>query len=182
MILFIEVFIQVLKTLKNNDIQYMIVGSLAAMVYGDPRLTRDMDLVVEISPNEAEKLEKLFPLEQYYCPPLEVLKSEIIHRGQFNLIHQDSGLKIDIMLRKQTAHAIEEFGRRREVELWNGFEAFLASPEDIIVKKLDFYRMGGSEKHLTDIRGIVAETNLDQDYLNTWIQRLGLTSEWQKTK
>lgn len=179
---FIEIFVQVLKILKDNDIKYMVVGSLAAMVYGDPGLTRVMDLVVEISPNDAEKLEKLFPLDRFYCPPIEVLKFEIVHRGQFNFIHHDSGLKVDVMIKKQSEHAIEEFNRRQEIALWEGFIATVATAEDVIIKKLDFYRMGGSEKHLTDIRRIVAETALDNDYLNKWIIQLGLANEWKKTK
>lgn len=98
------------------------------------------------------------------------------------MIHHESGLKIDIMLRKLPEHSVEEFGRRKKVEFWNGFEAFVASPEDIIIKKLEFYRMGGSEKHLTDIRGIVAETPLDDKYLSGWIAKLGLHQEWKKTQ
>ena len=77
---------------------------------------------------------------------------------------------------------IEEFNRRQEIALWEGFIATVATAEDVIIKKLDFYRMGGSEKHLTDIRGIVAETALDNDYLNKWIIQLGLANEWKKTK
>jgi hypothetical protein len=56
----------------------------------------------------------------------------------------------------------------------------MASPEDVILKKLDFYRQGGSEKHLKDIRGIMAETELDKAYLQTWVQKLNLSAEWSK--
>ncbi len=103
-------------------------------------------------------------------------------RKRSNLIHHESGLKIDIMLRKMSEHSIEEFGRRKKIEFWNGFEAFVASPEDIIIKKLEYYRMRGSEKHLTDIRGIVAETSLDNEYLSRWLTKLSLQQEWQKAQ
>lgn len=158
----------------------MVVGSVASMVYGEPRMTHDLDVVIDILPADSVKLETLFPLEEFYCPPLEVLRSEIVHRGQFNLMHHESGLKIDLMIRKATAHSLEEFERRRQVPFWKGVEVFLASPEDIILKKLVFYREGGSEKHLKDIRGIVAETPLDESYLQKWLETLGLRGEFAK--
>ena len=96
------------------------------------------------------------------------------------MIHHESGLKIDMMIRKQSPHAIEEFRRRRRISFWKGFEAFLACPEDVIIKKLEFYREGGSEKHLTDIRGILANTKVDQDYLDNWLTELQLGKYWSK--
>jgi hypothetical protein len=144
----IQIFFSILREFEQNNIEYMVVGSIASTVYGEPRMTHDMDLVLRISVRDVSKLETIFLPEKYYCPPLDILKSEIVHRGQFNLIHQDSGLKIDIMICKETEHAISEFNRRRKVSFWNGNEVYLASPEDIIIKKLDFFRQGGSEKHL----------------------------------
>jgi len=174
----IATFFDVLKKFDENHIQYMVVGSMASMVYGEPRMTHDLDVVVNILPKDAHTLETLFPPSEYYCPPLEVMQSEVVHQGQFNLIHQESGLKIDLVIRKNTEHAISEFARRRKMPFWNGSEAFLASPEDIVIKKLDFYRQGGSEKHLRDIRGILSETPLDENYLSRWISVLGLEREW----
>jgi len=134
----------------------------------------------DILPKDAAKLEKLFPIEEFYCPPFEVLSSEIIHRGQFNLMHHHSGLKIDIMLRKTNNHSVEEFKRRRQVPFWKGVHVYLASPEDIILKKLVYFREGGSEKHLKDIRGIMAETPLDEKYIQQWITDLRLQTEYEK--
>lgn len=147
------------------------------MIYGEPRMTHDLDLVVEVAPGDAARFGELFPEERFYCPPIEVIRSEIVHRGQFNLIHHDSGLKIDLMIRKETAHGRGEFARRRRVPFWEGTEAFVASAEDVILKKLDFFRQGGSEKHLRDIRGILAETEIDRAYLDLWVGKLGLERE-----
>jgi hypothetical protein len=108
----IETFFSVIQKLEEKEIPYMVVGSIASMIYGEARLTRDMDLVIDILPSDAQKFESLFPLEQFYCPPLEVVKSEIVHRGQFNLIHHDTGLKIDMMVRKATEHSVVEFERK----------------------------------------------------------------------
>jgi hypothetical protein len=176
----LEVFQDVLSKFERAPIPYMVVGSLASIVYGEPRMTNDMDLVVEVQTSDAEKIEKLFPLEGFYCPPIEVLRAEIVSRGQFNLLHHNSGLKIDVMIRKQSPHAVEEFKRRQKLSFSKNFEAFLAAPEDIIIKKLSFYREGGSEKHLTDIRGILANTEVDMPYIQKWVDALSLKQEWDK--
>lgn len=174
------VFQDVLQRLESAQINYMVVGSLSSIVYGEPRMTKDMDIVVDVQSQDVEKFQKLFPIEGFYCPPSEILKAEIVSRGQFNLIHHDSGLKIDVLVRKQSPHAIEEFKRRQKISFWQGFEASIASPEDVIIKKLEYYREGGSEKHITDIRGILANTEMDSTYLESWIRRLGLDEAWGK--
>jgi hypothetical protein len=174
------VFRDVLQRLEGAGIPYMVVGSLSSIVYGEPRMTKDMDIVIDIQAQGTSKFEELFPIDGFYCPPSEILRAEIVSRGQFNLIHHDSGLKIDVMIRKQSPHAIEEFKRRKKLSFWKGFEAWIASPEDVIIKKLEFYREGGSEKHITDIRGILANSDVDQKYLETWISKLVLSEVWGK--
>jgi hypothetical protein len=176
----IPAFLAVIQKLEEQGIPYMVVGSVAAMIYGEPRLTHDLDLVIDIFPKDASKLVSLFSQEEFYCPPLEVLRSEIVSRGQFNLIHHESGLRFDFMIRKETEHALGEFARRRKTPFWQGCEVYVASAEDVILKKLDFFRQGGSEKHIRDIRGILAETPVDEPYLKDWISRLGLSVQWEK--
>lgn len=178
----IEVYLDVLKRLEKNNIAYMVVGSVASMVYGEPRMTHDLDLVIQVHPQDAEKFTTTFATSEFYCPPIELLRAEIIHYGQFNLLHHESGLKIDLVVRKNTEHAKREFERRRKLSLWKDNEIFVASPEDIIIKKLDYFRQGGSEKHLKDIRGILAQTDIDQHYLNDWINKLNLVIEWQQAQ
>ncbi len=176
----LDTFKVILLKFEATQIPYMIVGSLSSIVYGEPRMTNDMDIVLDIHVEDAERIETLFPLEGYYCPPIEVLKAEIVARGQFNLLDHDSGLKIDIVVRKQSPHSIEEFRRRKKMAFSKNFSAYIASPEDIIIKKLEFYRLGGSEKHIGDIRGILANTSIDKEYLDSWIQKLSLQSAWSK--
>ncbi len=178
----LEIFAEVIKTLEKQNIEYMVVGSVASIIYGEPRMTQDMDIVININPQDANKIESSFPLEQYYCPPLEVIKAELNQRGQFNLLHHKSGLKIDVMIRKNSPHSIEEFKRRHKVSFIKDFEVYLAKPEDVIIKKLVFYREGNSAKHITDIRGILSETPVDHDYLNKWITELNLSNEYALTQ
>lgn len=176
----LDVLQDVVTRFGKENIEYFLVGSLAAMYYGRPRFTNDVDLVVQIHPQQVSRFEALFPIEDYYCPPKEVLHDEVARRGSFNLIHQASGIKIDIVIYKNTDFYRSELDRRKKVLLLPQLEVFIASPEDIIIKKLDFYREGNSEKHLTDIREILIGSSTDEKYLEDWIDRLGLTNEWAK--
>ena len=178
----IEVLNDVTKRLDTANIHYFLVGSLAAMFYSRPRFTNDIDLVLRINPDQIQVFEKAFSLDQYYCPPNEVLKDEILRGGMFNLIHHESGIKIDIVLLNKTEFYQSEFQRRKKVELIPGLFVYIATAEDIIIKKLDFYREGGSEKHIQDIREILAENSLDKYYIQKWVEYFGLSSQWQKAQ
>ena len=174
----IATFLEVTQKLEAAEIPYMIVGSVASMTYGEPRMTHDLDLVVQVLPKDAAKFEQIFSSEEYYCPPEEIVKPEILRQGQFNLIHHDTGLKIDIVIRKGSEHAKTEFARRLRIPFWQNSEVFMASPEDVILKKLEYFREGASQKHLRDIQGILAQTQIDEAYLQGWISKLGLQLQW----
>jgi hypothetical protein len=89
-----------ISRLVNLEADYLITGSVAAIIYGEPRLTHDIDLVLEILTENIDSLITAFPKEQFYVPPAEILKNEIrrTERGHFNLIHYESGFKADIYL------------------------------------------------------------------------------------
>ena len=176
----VEVLRDVVVRFDKENIPYFLVGSLGSMYYGRPRFTKDVDLVVQLHPSAAQKFARIFPIEDYCCPPLEVLQDEVVRRGSFNLIHQQSGIKIDIVLYKDTEYHRSEFSRRAQVEILPQFHVYIAAPENIILKKLDYYREGGAEKHLTDIREVLAGSQIDDEYLQLWIAKLGLTNEWGK--
>ena len=166
--------------LEMARVEYMTVGSIASTVYGEPRLTRDLDLVIRAHRDIARLFMEMFPAEEYYLPPREVIVQEFTRQGQFNLLHNPSGLKVDVVVQKSTSHGLAEFERRRRLELLPGVLAWIAAPEDVIIAKLRFYRDGESEKHLKDIRGILAQTPVDMMYLESWIQSLELSSSWAK--
>jgi hypothetical protein len=178
----INEFFNVIKKIENSDIQYMVVGSIASIIYGEPRMTHDLDIVVNILPGDAKRLEQIFPKEQFYCPPIEIIKSEIVSHGQFSIIEHDSGLKIDFVILKNSEHALCEFKRKARVPFLADLEINIATPEDIIIKKLEFYREGESFKHIRDIRGILSETSIDYDYLYLWIDKLDLKKQWQQVQ
>jgi hypothetical protein len=178
--LMVEVYLSFIQRLEKNSIDYMVVGSIASSVYGDPRLTHDLDIVVKLELEDAGIFERIFPENEYYCPPTDVIAQEIKKSGQFNLIHHESGYKMDVILVRKVLHDTEEFKRRQKVPFWKGQSVFMATPEDIIIKKLEFYRKGGSEKHLRDIASILRHTEVDNPYLDKWIATLALQNEWKK--
>ena len=161
----------------------MVSGSVASIVYGEPRLTNDIDLVVVLSAAHIQQLAVLFPLDRFYCPPPEVIAAEARRprRGHLNLIHQDTGLKADLYLAGSEPLQAWGLARRRRVELGPGQSIWIAPPEYVILKKLEYFREGRSEKHLTDIRGMLAVSGdeIDSSFLDAQIANLGLAAEWQ---
>ena len=178
----LDVLNDVIQRFDKIGIQYYLVGSLASMYYSRPRFTNDIDLVVQISTSQIANFEKEFPLTDYYCPPLEILRDEIIRKGSFNLIHQKSGFKIDVVVNKMNEFHQSEFSRRKKVQLTPDISAFIASAENIILKKLEYYKEGTSEKHLTDVQGILASEKIDLEYLELWIVKMNLHDVWAKAK
>lgn len=169
----------IVQTLESLEIPYMITGSHASAYYGEPRFTRDIDIVAELKEGQVDAFVKFFPADEFYCDK-DVIKAEIKRQGQFNIIQAASGLKIDIILVKTTPFAKTEFSRRKRALLFVDKEADFAAPEDVIIKKMDFYKEGGSEKHLRDITGILKISGdiIDRSYISEWTQRLGLTDIW----
>ena len=177
-----QVFI---SRLNRLDIGYMVTGAVASIVYGEPRLTHDIDLVVELSDKNARKIVEGFPSDEFYCPPLEVIKLETSRplRGHFNIIHHESGFKADIYIlgvdelhhwAKSNKKAIEMEGER----FW------VAPPEYVIIRKLQYYREGGSDKHLKDIVGMIQISceRIDLEVLTEKVKRYGLEEQWQEAQ
>ncbi len=180
MIPFIETFQRAVRRLEDANISYAIVGSIASTIYGEPRLTCYLDIVVDVKSQQASFLKELFGPLEYSCPPIEILGSEISSCGQFSILHNSTGLKIDLFVKKDTDIEQSCFDRRQQIEIWDGFLAYLASPEDVIIKKLKSFYEGGFEKHIRDIRGILVNSDLDQGYLKKWVAQLDLENEWKK--
>lgn len=177
---FVQYFI---VPLNQTEISYMITGSIASIVYGEPRLTHDIDIVITITNDEIVKLMNVFPPEKYYCPPEEVLhiESRRAQRGHFNIIHHESGLKADFYFLSAEAYQREAMKRRVKKELLNE-EFWLAPLEYVILWKLLYYREGQSEKHLQDIRQMleVSHAKIDHEIIREYIERFSLAREWSQ--
>jgi hypothetical protein len=179
---FIGIFI---SKLNNLNVRYVVTGAVASIIYGEIRLTHDIDLVIELNTSDIERFIAAFPLEAFYCPPPEVIYLEITRpqRGHFNLIHHDTGFKADIYASGQDELHQWALDNRKRVD-FGGEELWLAPPEYVILRKLEYYREGGSDKHLRDISGILelSLNQIDIKLLEKKIMDLGLEEEWQRYK
>jgi hypothetical protein len=163
-------------------IPYMVTGSTAGIVYGEPRMTHDIDVVAQLTMRDVPAFVAAFPLEEFYCPPEDVLAIEVRRgaRGHCNLIHHESGFKADVYIAFDELHRWA-LAHRRTIEL-DGLRMQLAPPEYVIVRKMEYFREGRSEKHLRDIRSMLAtsEALVDRELLERKIDEHGLRAEWQR--
>ena len=173
----IELFV---RPLHQGGFKYIVSGSVAAMLYGEPRLTHDIDFVIFFRPTEIAMLSQIFPSSEFYLPLPETITTELNReRGHFNVIHVESGLKADFYIvgNDELHHWAFLNSKRLTV---NDTDVRLAPPEYVIVRKLEYYREGHSEKHLRDIRSMLAVSGdqINKDALDGWIQRRLLAKQW----
>lgn len=174
-----ELLHRIVVAFERFQIPYLVTGSVASMAYGEPRLTNDIDIVAVINESHIVGLLAAFLPGEFYISD-EMIRQAIRERGQFNIIHPASGLKVDVMIRQDTPFDRSLFRRIRRISPADFYQANFASPEDVIIKKMEYYREGGSEKHLRDITGIlkISSKEIDQDYISEWVERLGLIEIW----
>lgn len=174
---------RVIEVFEGFDVSYMVVGSVASSAYGEPRLTQDIDIVAKLTIDDVGPLCRAFPPPDFYLAReavLQALRSE----GQFNILHPASGNKVDVILPRNDAWGRMQVSRRRRLEILPKLEGYAASPEDVMLSKMAYYREGGSEKHLRDITGImkVSGDDVDRAYVTQWARELGLTEIWQAVR
>ncbi len=171
------------RPLESAGLAYMVTGATAAIVYGKPRYTNDVDIVIVLPAAAAGKLHAAFPGTEYYVPPVETIREEAGRpfHAHFNVIHEESGYKADFYPIGSDPLHRWALDKRRLTELPGG-SVWVAPPEYVILRKLEYFREGGSTKHLTDIRAMldVSGDSIDRAVLAEWIARLGLQAEWGK--
>ena len=169
--------------LEKLELRYFVTGSVAAIYYGEPRFTNDIDVVVDLPEERIPDLLGSFPPGEFYLSE-EALRHAVERRGSCNVIHVPTSLKIDVMVAADTLFNRSRFERATRVQPGDALEAQFASAEDVILKKMDFFRQGGSEKHLRDITGIlmVSGDQLDHDYIENWADHMGLETIWRTIK
>ena len=176
----IEVFRYTIDTLERLAFPYMLVGSFASIAYGEPRLTQDIDIVVDLSVPEVPAFCAAFPSPEFYVSE-QAVREAVQGRFQFNVLHPSSGNKIDFILARADAWGRVQMERRQRVRLLENCEGFTARPEDVILGKLWYYAEGGSEKHLRDITGIlrISGAAVDRADIGRWAEKLGYSEIWQ---
>ena len=174
---FAQLLAMVVDLLDRASIPYMVTGSLASSFFGEPRSTRDVDVVIDPKADGLRRLVDDLRAAGFYVDREAALQA-LDFRSQFNAIASD-GSKIDFIVRRDRPFSIEEFGRRQPATLL-GTSAFVASAEDVIVAKLEWAAASGSDRQLADVAGIVSVADqLDVAYIERWVGALGLEEAWR---
>jgi len=172
-------FRRIVTALDRVGIPYMLTGSLACSYHGSPRSTQDIDIVIAPTSEQLHALVKQLPEPEHYVnldTALEALQSET----QFNVVDLSTGWKIDFIIRKSRQFSRAEFDRRAAVEFL-GLRVFVASAEDIVLSKLEWARLGQSQRQVEDVSRLLMMRwdSLDLDYLRRWVSTLGLEEQWR---
>jgi len=155
-------------------IPHMFSGSLASSFHGEPRATKDVDIVISATAEQVARF--VASLGDEFYADTEAGRRACIDRGTFNVIHWGTGWKADLIVCKDRAFSREEFSRRRPMEML-GMRLFIVSPEDTILSKLEWAKKGESERQLRDAAGVLLAqgARLDRSYLLRWAAELGVS-------
>lgn len=162
----------IINRLESANIPYMLSGSVAANFYTIPRMTRDIDIVVQVQAPDAERIYSLFSGEFYVNK--DMIRNAVIERSMFNIIHNEGVVKVDFIVRKDSEYRKLEFERRRSI-LFEGSKINIVSAEDLIISKLYWAKDSMSEMQIRDVRNLLKTVSgIDSGYMAKWINTLGL--------
>lgn len=172
-----HLLIKIAKILEQLKIPYIITGGMAVFVWGRPRFTADIDIVVELNLATAEKLIPILrSLSKASYIDEDAVKNAIGRFGEFNFIDGESGIKVDFWVIKDDAFNISRIKRRVSKNILR-HKVFFISPEDLILSKLLWYKSAGTSRHLEDVESIlkISGNKLDMKYLKQWAKKLGVS-------
>jgi hypothetical protein len=165
------------EPLEAIGVSYMITGGVASVIYGDPRFTRDVDIVMELQQAEIAALGSAFVPAAFYVPPVEVLEVETSRPGggHFNIIHRETALRADVYIAGGDPLTVWAFGRRVRLRV-GGAQIWVAPIEYVILRKLEYYDQSGSDRHLRDVAMMlrISGDSVDSGSLLHWAERLEL--------
>ncbi len=171
----IDIVREVSRRLDGAGLDYMLTGSMALNYYAEPRMTRDIDLVLVLPPSRIDEMVGLFQTDFYVSA--DAVRGAFDGGRMFNFIHLNSVIKVDFILRKPGTFRENEFARRRRIQV-AGFETWIVSKEDLVLSKLAWAKDSMSEKQLDDVRSLLA-SGVDENYMGMWTKELGLDSLMQ---
>jgi hypothetical protein len=175
-----DFFDRLITALERAGVPYMLTGSYASGMYGIPRATNDVDVVIAPTPEELRRLLREFPDDRYYADEEDAFQS-FAAQSQFNVIDFATSWKADLIFRKDREFSRTEFARRCLHSI-GGRTVYLVSPEDILIAKLEWAKLGESERQIEDAAGVVRRqgATLDRAYVERWVDELELDRQWQK--
>ncbi len=172
----------IVAELDRFGIPHMVAGSFASTLHGEPRTTRDIDLVIDPDEPSLQRLADELDRSRFYVSK-EAVGEAWERRGQFNVVLLDSGWKADLIIRKDRPFSHSEFERRQHATIGDA-QVFVATAEDTIVAKLEWAREGESERQLRDVAGILGMSGdrLDHAYVERWVREMGLGEVWTRAQ
>jgi hypothetical protein len=175
-----ELLASIIERLEQAGIPYMVTGSLASSYHGEPRATRDIDIVIDPDAGALAQLVDSLRAAGFYVDR-DVAFDAPAARSQFNAIGPDAS-KVDFIIRRDRPFSIEEFGRRQRADLL-GTPGFVTTAEDLVIAKLEWAAVSGSDRQLADVAGILAiAERLDTGYIDRWVGALGLEDAWRSLR
>jgi len=168
----IDILRDVSSRLARAGVDYMVTGSMAMNAYAEPRMTRDIDIVIQASLSDLGKIMNVF--EGDYLISKDAFFNAIRANSMVNIVHLKSLIKIDFIFRKKSEYGELEFNRRKRFKIQD-FETFLVTVEDLILSKLDWSKDSLSELQSRDIRNLLRTESIDTRYLEQWANKLGLS-------
>jgi hypothetical protein len=174
----------VIDILEAIGIEYVIWGGVAAVLYGEPRFTRDMDIMVRLSYDQARTMARLLEEEDGYYVSTEAIQDALDRHAYFNVIHIETGIKIDFCVAGRDPIHVWAFEHRRVKNFDEFRQAAYMPPESVVLTKLRAYQDSGSTRHLDDIRGIlrVSGPELDVTYIDREAARVGVFGAWRELR
>ncbi|HZX10415.1 MAG TPA: hypothetical protein VFG01_05650 [Acidobacteriota bacterium] len=176
-----ELLLFVVGCFEKLKIPYLVTGAIASIAYGEPRFTNGIDMVIDIHPAHIHEFKSCFPENEFYLD-VDSMKQAINHRSQFNIIHPESGLKVDVIISKKDDFDQSRFARTKKLNVSEKKSVNFASPEDVIIKKLQYFKKGHSEKHLRDCASMlkISSDLIDRDYISFWSKKLSISILWEE--
>lgn len=172
-----------IRPLNKLGWRYLVSGSVAAVLYDVPRMAHAVDFIVSLRMEEIQRLTSLLHVPEFYVPPAEVIADEIARsfNGHFKVIHPGTGFTADFYPAGHDELHGWAFRNARHLQ-FRGATLAVAPPEYGIIRKLEYFREGGSEKHLRDIRAMLKVSGdlIRHAELEEWIQRRDLKNEWNQ--
>lgn len=173
-----RVLVDVVDRLEREHLEYMISGSIALSAYVRPRMTRDIDVVVAVNRGQADVLLRAFRGDYYL--DADATTRAVTERRLVNAVHDETLVKVDLIIRKDHPFRTAEFGRRRQITV-HGRVMWVVTPEDLLLSKLLWAAESASTVQQDDAR-LLARTDMDWPYIESWAGRLGLTEAVERLR
>lgn len=177
-----QFLVKIADILDLVKIPYFVTGGMAILIWGRPRFTADIDIIVEMKLKDVNILVKhLSSFGETSYVDKEMIKEALANEGEFNFVHGDTGIKVDFWVMKKDAFGEAKLERRVGKDIL-GRTVYFSSPEDLILSKLEWRKLGAGEKHIIDADSVlkISGNKLDMDYIKKWVAKLGIVNEFKE--